>query len=319
MSERVRVGFAGAGARANQSHYPSVAELSDLAEMVAICDLDEARLAATADRYGIDARFTDLHEMLASVELDAVYCIAPPTVLLPMVLPCLEAGKAVFSEKPLGASYADAQSLADVAEANGCLTMVAFNRRFAPINRYCMAMIEERGGPTQVIVEYHKSAGEKVPYENLTMMIYDISHAVDAVRWWLGEPREVYATVRRAWQDVDNVFNALMTCEGDAVGILTANRDSGTRYERVEVHGHGIICSIFAPERAEIFVDGAREPLIVTGTQLAGTDDQRVTYGFLAESRHFLESIRDGVQPQPNFSDAALTMRLCERLEAGEL
>ena len=319
MPEKVRVGFVGAGARANGSHYPSVADLPDLAEMVAICDLDETKLSATADRYDIEARFTDIGEMLASVELDAVYCIAPPTVLKPMVMPCLEAGKAVFSEKPLGATLEDASTMADAAEANGCLTMVAFNRRFAPVNLHCMALVEERGGPTQVVVEYHKTSAEKVPYENLTMVVYDISHAVDATRWWLGDPREVHATVRRASVDEDNIFNALMTYESDAIGILSANRDSGTRYERVEVHGHGIMCSIFAPEYAEVFVAGAKQPLVVTGEELAGTDDQRVTYGFLAESRHFLESVRDGVQPQPSFADAARTMRLCERLQDGEL
>lgn len=319
MSSKVRVGFIGAGNRANASHYPSVADLSDLAEMVAVCDLDEAKLNATADRWGIDARFTDLHEMLDSVELDAVYCIAPPTVLPPMVMPCLEAGKHVFSEKPLGTCYEDARAMADLAEARGCLTMVAFNRRFAPINLRCMEMIEGRGGPTQVIVEYHKTQAEKVPYENLTMMVYDISHAVDATRWWLGEPTAVCATVRRAYQDVDNVFNALMTCEGDAIGILTANRDSGTRYERVEVHAHGMLCSIFAPDYAEVWVDGAKEPQVISGADLAGTDDVRVTYGFLAENRHFLESVRNGVQPRPGFADAANTMRLCERLQQDNL
>lgn len=316
---KVRVGFIGAGNRANASHYPSVADLPDLAEMVAICDLDEAKLNATADRWGIGARFTDLHEMLDSVELDAVYCIAPPTVLPPMVLPCLEAGKHVFSEKPLGAGYEDARAMADLAEARGCLTMVAYNRRFAPINLRCMDMIDERGGPAQLLVEYHKTSAEKVPYENLTMMVYDISHAVDATRWWLGEPEAVHGTIRRAWQDVDNVFNALMTYRSDAIGILTANRHSGTRYERVEVHAHGIMCSIFAPDYARVWVDGAKEPEVITGEELAGTDDVRVTYGFLAESRHFLASVRDGVQPQPSFADAALTMKLCEQLQDGEL
>ncbi len=316
---RIRVGFIGAGNRANASHYPSVAELSDLAEMAAICDLDEGRLNAAADCYGIEARFTGLHEMLDAVELDAVYCVAPPMHLLDMVMPCLEAGKHVFTEKPLGASYDDARRMAAAAEANGCLTLVAYNRRFAAVNLHCRQVIAEHGGPTQVVVEYHKSQAEQVPHEDLTMMSYDISHAVDAVRWWLGEPEGVYATVRRRHADWDNVFNALMTCENDAVGILTANRASGTRYERVEVHARGVMCSIRAPHHAEIWTDGATEPTIVTGEELCGTDDQRVTYGFLGENRHFLECVRDGVQPMPNFADAARTMGLCERLERGEL
>ena len=316
---RLRVGFIGGGARANQSHYPSVAELSHLAELTAVCDLDSEKLALTAERWVIEARFTDLHEMLAQVELDAVYCIAPPTVLLPIVLPCLEAGKHVFTEKPLGATSDEARQMAEAAEANGCLTMVGFNRRFAPVNRQCMTIIEERGGPTQVIVEYHKTAAERVPYEHLSMMAYDIVHAVDATRWWLGDPLDVFATVRRAWADEDNVFNALMTCEGDASGILSANRASGTRYERVEVHANGVLCVIRAPHRADIWIDGQREPIVITGPELAGTDDERVTYGFRDESVHFLESIRDGVQPQPSFADATRTLLLCERLMEGTL
>ncbi len=317
MSDTVRVGFIGAGNRANASHYPSVADLPDLAEMAAVCDLDEQKLKATADRWGIRRRFTDLHEMLDAVELDAVYCIGPPTVLPRMVMPCLRAGRHVFTEKPLGVSSEDARMMADAAADNECLTMVAFNRRFAPINRHCMKLVEERGGPTQVIVEYHKPS-QQVPHDGLSMMVYDISHAVDATRWWLGEPQEIQATVRTGRSDEGTIYNALMSYDSDAVGILTANRDSGTRYERVEVHGPGIICSIFAPDYAEVFVDGAKEPETITGEDLAGTDDVRVTYGFLAENRHFLEAVRDRVQPQPSFEDAAQTMWLCERLQDGD-
>jgi len=316
---RIRVGFIGAGARANLSHYPSVADLPELAQMAAVCDLDQQKLKATADRYGIEARFTDLHEMLDRVELDAVYCITPPTQLFDVVMPCLEAGKHVFTEKPLGASQSEARRMAETAEANGCLTMVAYNRRFAPVNLQCMARVNERGGPTQVIVEYHKNQLGQSPYYDMSIMTTDISHAVDAMRWWLGEPQHVYATVRRMYNDWDNVFNVLMTYEGDAVGILTANRASGTRYERVEVHGRGILCTIRAPHSAEIWTDDGKEPTLVTGEALAGTDDQRITYGFLGESRHFLESLRDGVQPQPSFADAARTLALCEQLERGEL
>ncbi|MGD9498265.1 MAG: Gfo/Idh/MocA family protein, partial [Armatimonadota bacterium] len=177
---RLRVGFIGAGNRANASHYPSVAELSELAEMVAVCDLDAQRLAETADRWGIARRFLDLHEMLGAVELDAVYCIGPPGALMEMVMPCLEARKHVFTEKPLGINSDQARAMAEAAQAHGCLTMVGFNRRFSPISQHCRRVIDERGGATQVIVEYHKSPVETNPYTDVSMFVYDVSHAVDA-------------------------------------------------------------------------------------------------------------------------------------------
>ena len=52
---------------------------------------------------------------------------------------------------------------------------------------------------------------------------------------------------------------------------------------------------------------------------MAGSSDNRITYGFLRESEHFLTCVRDGVQPISNFADAAKTMRLCETIEQGDL
>jgi len=115
------------------------------------------------------------------------------------------------------------------------------------------------------------------------------------------------------------VFNALVVFEGGVVGMLTANRASGTRFERFEVHGRGIACFIRAPERAEVWMDDAPEPIVLSGAELAGSEDNRLTYGFLRESRHFLTCVRDGVQPLSNFADALKTMRLCEAIEQGTL
>ena len=92
----LRVGFLGAGRRASSAHYPSVArlQLDGEVQLVAICDLDEQRLTAAADRYGVgpEGRYTDLERMLREAHLDAVYAILPPRLTGPLVLRLLEAG-----------------------------------------------------------------------------------------------------------------------------------------------------------------------------------------------------------------------------------
>jgi len=316
---KVKVGFIGAGNIANAWHYPSVADLSDLAEMAAVCDLDEERLNTTADKYGVASRFTDLHEMLGSVELDAVYCIGPPMVLMETVIPCLEAGKHVFTEKPLGMSADEAEQMASTAAAHDRLSMVGFNRRFAYVIARCKEMVDERGGPTQVVAEFHKCMLGQRPYYDMSIVLMDVIHSVDFLRHLCGDPREVHSAVRRMHNDWDNVFNALLTFENDAIGLLSANRASGTRFEAFEIHGRGIACYIRAPERAEVWIEDAKAPVILTGEELAGSSDNRITYGFLRESEHFLTCVRDGVQPISNFADAAKTMRLCETIEQGDL
>ncbi len=53
----LRVGVIGAGPRAAVAHLPGIALLQQAGEvnLVAICDLDERRLAVAADRYGVGA------------------------------------------------------------------------------------------------------------------------------------------------------------------------------------------------------------------------------------------------------------------------
>ena len=76
MSEtsKVRVAMIGAGAMANAVHYPSLASFEDV-EFAAICDLDAERLRQTADKYGIDRRYTDYRKMVEEVAPHAVYAI----------------------------------------------------------------------------------------------------------------------------------------------------------------------------------------------------------------------------------------------------
>jgi predicted dehydrogenase len=312
---RTKVACVGAGGLANSVHYPSVLECADLAELVAICDLDESRLNATADKYGVPARYTDLRAMLAEADLDAVYAIMPPRGLRDVVLQCLEAGKHVFTEKPLGMSADEAREMATAAERAGVKTMVGFNRRFSHVVREARRLVLERGEVTQALVEFHKCMSE--PYYDMSICLMDIIHVIDLLRHLCGEVTRVSSNVQQCHDTWNNMFNALLKFEGGAMGMVTADRHSGARYERIEFHGEKIACYVRAPERAEVWRDDGPEPLILTGEELAGTAESRITYGYAGETRHFLESIRDDVLPWTHFGDAARTMELCEVIEQG--
>jgi predicted dehydrogenase len=314
---RVKVGFIGAGGMANAVHYPSLADSQDLAELVAICDFDAEKLQSTADKYGVAARYSDYRAMLAEQALDAVYVIMPPMPLKDIVLDCIAAGKHVFVEKPLGMSAAEAQEMAAAASKRGVLSAVGFNRRFAPVVVEAKKMIDDRGATTSLLAEFHKFMLGQRPYYEMSIVLMDVIHAVDFMRFIAGEAVDIASSVQMRDADWKNVFSSLICFDSGAVGTLLSNRVSGTRYERFEVHGTGIAAYIRAPERAEVFADGAGEPTILEGAKLVGRDDFHATYGYLQETRHFLSCIRDGKQPATNFADALKTMQLCEAVEAG--
>jgi predicted dehydrogenase len=52
---------------------------------VAACDLDRQRLAAFGDELAIEARFTDIHEMLDRARPDLLHIVTPPGLRVPLM------------------------------------------------------------------------------------------------------------------------------------------------------------------------------------------------------------------------------------------
>ena len=100
-TSKVRVAMIGAGSMANAVHYPSLASFPDV-EIAAICDLDPARLHATADKYGVARRYSDYRQMIAEVAPDAVYAIGQPHLMYDVWVWCLRQGLNLYIEKPMG-------------------------------------------------------------------------------------------------------------------------------------------------------------------------------------------------------------------------
>ena len=95
------VAVAGLGPR-GRCHVDGLLRNPDRFNVVAVCDLDEARLVRAAEGYGISAAYTDADTMLAETTPD-VFCFATlPNVRLPLVKLAAKHGvKAVAFEKPM--------------------------------------------------------------------------------------------------------------------------------------------------------------------------------------------------------------------------
>ena len=97
----LRTAFIGAGPRSQGAHYPNVNRLPEV-EMVAACELDEARLHEVAVAYDFQYRYDDHRRMLDEVDPDLVYCVMHERWLLQPALDCLNAGKNIFHREAAG-------------------------------------------------------------------------------------------------------------------------------------------------------------------------------------------------------------------------
>lgn len=124
-----RIGLVGAGWWATFNHIPTI-QKHGAADLVAICDLDEARVAQVGDTFGIAGRYTDLAAMLAAENLDGVIVSTPHIAHRAPAVMTLEAGCHVLVEKPMATTAEDGWAIADAARKAGKQVLVPTGMSF---------------------------------------------------------------------------------------------------------------------------------------------------------------------------------------------
>src|SRR4029079_5198098 len=106
---------------------------SELGSVVAIASRDLASANDIATKLSIERAYGTYDELLADLNVDAVYIPLPNHMHVPWSVRALAAGKHVLCEKPIGLSVLEAEELANAAAAQpGLKTMEAFMYRFHP-------------------------------------------------------------------------------------------------------------------------------------------------------------------------------------------
>lgn len=322
MMESVKIGFIGTGNFARKVHYPSLARIAQ-AEITAICENKHFdRLEEVAAQYGVQAKYTDYHQMLAEAEIDAVYAIMRPTYgLAQIACDVLAAGKHLFVEKPPANSITEMQSMVAAAAASGCFTQVGLNRRYIPVLVEARRRAQKRG-VISICATFYKHELRGDWYHNRKLMSNGI-HAVDTLRWLANsEPREVVAAASKAFaeHENDNAWQALIRFENGVVGTLMTNYSAGARSHTFEIHAKEYSAYVDPDASTTIFTDGnTREPEVIDSREFAGSDEFIEYYGFRQEDQSFVMSILEGHPASPDFADALKSMELVERIERGRL
>ena len=125
---RLRVGIVGAGIGAE--HFKAYLALADRFEVRYMCDLDDARAAQAVSGRKAVTITRNLDQILADPEIDLVDICLPPHLHLSACSAALQAGKDVICEKPLVASLAEADQLADMMQQTGRKVFPVFQYRY---------------------------------------------------------------------------------------------------------------------------------------------------------------------------------------------
>jgi len=139
--QKVRFGIVGAGAVSDFHHVPGI-RVDPRAELVAVCDPNQELLEKRRQDWNIDKLYTDYADLARDPAVDAVIIATPNDTHCDIALACLEEGKHLMCEKPLGVNFDEARRMYQAARDKNVKHLTAFTYRFAPSMRYLRHLVK---------------------------------------------------------------------------------------------------------------------------------------------------------------------------------
>jgi predicted dehydrogenase len=163
----------------------NVAESPDM-RLMALCERDPVCGAAFSQRFpGVPVR-TELDEVLADPDIDAVLIATPPATHYELVRRSLEAGKHVLVEKPLATTSADALHLVQLADRNGLVLMPGHTFVYSPaVNTIRSLLTDGIIGEVYFVTSARMNLGK---YQRDGVVTDLAPHDLSILMYWLDEP-----------------------------------------------------------------------------------------------------------------------------------
>jgi predicted dehydrogenase len=267
MAAKIRVGIVGAtvtpggsGWGAN-AHVPALNALPNY-ELKAVCTAHAETARASAAAFGAELAFDRFEDLIAHPDIDLVTVVVRVPGHHDLVVRALAAGKAVYCEWPLGATLAQAETMADLARARGLPSAVGLQARSDATLRYARELVQQ--GYVGEIVAVHCSAvGQAVTRRGngriwqgdrangANTLTIAAGHTIDALCFLVGELVEVSARLATripAWYNTDTGETVAVNSPdwislsgqlagGAEVSCLVATVPANPSGNRLEIYG----------------------------------------------------------------------------------
>lgn len=213
-----------------------------------VYDIDQDAARSVARDCGVDAA-SSMDEVLASDEVDAVAVCSATDTHVEVIRRSAEAGKAVFTEKPISLDLASVDEVVEVIDRTGVPFMVGFQRRFDAGHRAVRDAVRsgEIGAVHLVRLTSRDPSPPPLDYIRVSGGIFLDSaiHDYDLARYIVGTPVvQVYAQgavrIDPAIGDAGDVDTAVTVLTHECGAITTVDNSRSTTYgydQRVEAFG----------------------------------------------------------------------------------
>lgn len=226
-------GFIGCGEVTERKSGPAFNEVEG-SHIEAVMSRTECRARSYAERHGVKKWYTDAQKLIDDPEVNAIYVATPPSSHATFAIMAMRAGKPVYVEKPLAATYDDCIRVNYVSEQTGVPCYVAYYRRYLPYFQKVKDIIDRGtlGTITNVNIRFSvPPRDEDLNHEHLPWRVkpdiagggyfYDLAaHQLDLLQYFFGiiVKAHGYCTNRAHLYEAEDTVGACFRFEDGLVG-----------------------------------------------------------------------------------------------------
>ncbi|MCM3626132.1 Gfo/Idh/MocA family oxidoreductase [Paenibacillus glycanilyticus] len=304
------------------------------AEVVALCDLDEARLKAKAEEFGVSKNqlYRSMSEMLEKADIDIVDIVTVPDTHLELVRAAATSGKHILCQKPFATSMREAEEMVQIAKEAGVRLMVTENWRWLQPFQLIKKAIEAGTLGTLHSARYihtdyytpRMEPGTILPQPFFRgmpkLLFFEMGpHWFDTWRFLFGTPKRLYAETLRVSPHIAGEDSGIVTMGYDHFyGYLDASwatrqkldRPLGTEVgpvhlEQLVIDGSEATLKMYTSGQISMVgKDGSREHILAESTELDHEESH------IRLQSHFVECLRSGAVFQTEGSDNLITLSM---------
>lgn len=202
VDRKIRFALVGCG-RISKNHFGAISQHKERAELVGVCDVDQAVLDKAVAETGAKS-YRSLDALLADTDADVVVLTTPSGLHPEQTIKIAESRRHVMTEKPMATRWHDGQQMVAACDQAGIrLFVVKQNRRNATLQLLKRAIDKNRFGRIYMVninvfwtrpQEYYDSAAWRGTWEfDGGAFMNQASHYVDLLDWLIGPIESVQA------------------------------------------------------------------------------------------------------------------------------
>jgi len=199
-----------------------------------VCDIDEQKSKKIGEQFGIPY-YTDMHEMLNSIDIDVVTVLTESGYHAKHVLAITKYKKHIVVEKPMALTLDDADAMIQSCDEMGIRLFVVKQNRFnVPVVKAREALKSNRFGKLVMGTVRVRWCRPQAYYDQDSwrgtwaldggVLTNQASHHIDLLEWMMGEVESVHAMSRTALVNIEAEDTAIVNIRfrNGALGIVEA-------------------------------------------------------------------------------------------------